>query len=114
MVLSFAKVLKRHNINFQKYLLAEATDISETCVYMTYIQLSLYGVPAIVTCGNVLTQEVRFKMETPFYFLNYLKFRKRYRQNAKENNENNIDKPMEKQILFKETIVKGNCQITLW
>lgn len=110
MILSFAKVLNKHNINYQKYLLAEATDISDTCAYMTYIQLSLYGIPAIVTCGNTLTQEMRFKMETPFYFLNYFKFRKRHKQN----DDNNIDKPIEKQILFKETIVKGNCQITLW
>ena len=32
---------------------------------MAYIQLALYGVPAIVRCGNTLTQEMRFKMERP-------------------------------------------------
>ena len=65
---------------------------------------------------------MNFKMETPFYFMNYWKFRKLYtKKNKEKQNENQasqnkivIDKPIEKQILLKETIVKGNCQITLW
>lgn len=92
------------------------------CVYMTYIQLSLYGIPAVVHCGDTLTQKMRFKMETPFFFTNYWKFRKFYKNESAENqkeieesqNKIIIDKPVENQILLKETIVKGNCQITLW
>lgn len=122
MILGFAKALKNHDINYQQELLVEAIDISPTCVYMTYIQLSLYGIPAIVYCGDTLSLKMNFKMETPFYFMNYWKFRKLYTKKDKEKqNENQasqnkivIDKPIEKQILLKETIVKGNCQITLW
>lgn len=114
--------MQKHDINYQNSLLVEATDISEICAYMTYIQLSLYGIPAIVTCGNILTREVRFQMETPFFYINYWKFRKHFRpnveeeQNESEETQNVIDieKTIENQILFKETIVKGNCQITLW
>ena len=57
---------------------------------MAYIQLALYGVPAIVRCGNTLTQEMRFKMETPLFFLHYSKFRKFYMQNQKEIKKNTI------------------------
>ena len=85
---------------------------------MTYIQLALYGIPAIVSCGNALTQETRFTMETPLYFMQYWKFRKLYMHSEEELKEGEqkiiIEKPIENQINYKETIIKGNCQISLW
>ena len=48
MILSLAKVLKKRNINYQQDLLVIATDLSDVCVYMAYIQLALYGIPAVV------------------------------------------------------------------
>ena len=117
LVLSYARALQKQNINYQEYLLVDVTDISDICVYMTYIQLALYGVPAIVRCGNTLTQEMRFKMETPLFFLHYSKFRKFYMKNQNEFKENTvvIDKSkITNQNLFKEVTIKGNCQITLW
>lgn len=117
LVLSYARALQKRDINYQECLLVDVTDISDICVYMTYIQLALYGVPAIVRCGNTLTQKMRFKMETPLFFLHYSKFRKFYMQNQKEIKENTIiiDKSkITNQNLFKEVTVKGNCQISLW
>ena len=122
MILSIAKILKKRNINYQQYLFVEATDISDVCAYMTYIQLSLYGIPAVVCCGDTIAQKIRFKMETPLYFLQYWKFKKFYMQSHEEKEEEKqnssnkiiIDKTMEKQNLFKEVTVKGNCQISLW
>lgn len=117
LVLSYARALQKQNINYQEYLLVDVTDISDICVYMTYIQLALYGVPAIVRCGNTLTQEMRFKMETPLFFLHYSKFRKFYMKNQNEIKENTvvIDKSkITNQNLFKEVTIKENCQITLW
>ncbi len=122
MILSFAKALEKRHINYQKDLLVEATDISDVCVYITYIQLSLYGIPAIVYCGDALSQKMRFKMETPLYFLQYWKFRKFYTQfNEQEqeeieqnNNKIIVEKTIENQNLFKEVMVKGNTQISLW
>lgn len=70
LVLAYAKAFKKHNINYQSDLLIDVTDISDTCVYMVYIQLSLYGIPAIVKCGNTLTQEIRFTLVTPYIFYN--------------------------------------------
>lgn len=119
LVLSYAKALKKHNINYQKYLLVDVTDIADTCVYMAYIQLALYGIPAIVKCGNSLTQEIRFAMETPLYFLQYWKFGNFYNHYNKKIQETSeqtitIDKPIENQILYKEVTIKGNRQISLW
>lgn len=122
MILSLAKALEKRHINYQQDLLVEATDISDVCAYMTYIQLSLYGIPAVVYCGDTLSQKMRFKMETPLFFIQYWKFRRFYMQNIKKNpeksnhNENEviIKKPIEKQNLFTEVTVKGNCQISLW
>jgi hypothetical protein len=119
MILSLAKAMKNRGINYQQDLLVEAIDIADICTYMTYIQLSLYGIPAIVYCENSLTQEMQFKMETPLFFLQYWKFRKFYmKPNEEELEQNNkkiiIERPTEKQIILKETTVKGNCQISLW
>lgn len=86
---------------------------------MTYLQLSLYGIPAVVYCGNTLTQEMRFKMETPLYFMQYWKFRNFHTCSEEEKSKENkqkviIEKPIKIQNLFKEVTVKGNTQIALW
>ena len=90
----------------------EAVDLSDVCAYMTYLQLSLYGIPAIVYCGNTLTQEMRFKMETPSYFIQYWKFQKSYNQNNQKDIEQNESN--NKSNLFNEVIIKGNSQLSLW
>lgn len=50
-------------------ILVKATDIDPKCVQMTYVQLSLYGIPAVVSHGNTITQEVWSNWYTPVYFL---------------------------------------------
>lgn len=119
MILSLAKVFKKRNINYQKDLLVIATDLSDVCAYMTYIQLALYGIPAVVYCGNTLTQEMRFKMETPLFYLQNWKFRKFFMHSGEGKSEENkqkiiIKKTIENQNLFKEVTIKGNTQIALW
>lgn len=44
-----------------------ATDIDLKCVYMCYLQLSLYGIPAVVIHGNTLTLEEWSRWFTPVY-----------------------------------------------
>lgn len=120
LVLAYANVLKKHNINYQQNLLVNVTDIDSLCVYMAYIQLSLYGVPAVVYCGDTLTQKMNFKMETPLFFLNYWRFRSFNQKNNNEdqiqekNNDIIIPETIENQNLYKEVTIKGNCQISLW
>lgn len=66
---SYLKELHSKNINYPKNVYVEAQDISELCCYMTYIQLSLYGVNGKVILGNTLTNEKQDIFYTPMYLL---------------------------------------------
>ena len=121
-ILSYANTLKSLDINYQTDLLVEAIDISDICVYMTYLQLSLYGIPAIIHCGNALTQDYNFSLHTPSFICQYMKFSNFYTSNKNqdiqntEKIENDIDtKPIIlNQNLYKEVTIKGNSQFSLW
>lgn len=52
------------------------SDIDQRCVHMTYLQLSLIGVPAIVYQRDTLTMKTWQKWETPAYIMQYLRFKK--------------------------------------
>ena len=65
MVLGFARAMMDAELNYCSQLVVEATDIDLKCVHMTFLQLSLYGIPAIVIHGNTLTLlETEEKLET--------------------------------------------------
>lgn len=70
MVLGFAKVMKKYGYDFQRQMLVTATDIDIKCVHMTYLQLSLYGIPAVVIHGNTLSMQEWSRWYTPIYMLN--------------------------------------------
>ena len=125
MILSFVKALQKRNINYQQQLLVQAEDISDKCIYMSYLQLSLYGIPAILCCGDVFSRKMNFCLQTPSFYLQYWKFKKFFKQeaNKKTIEKNNtekikqaiiIDKPIIDNKLFKEVTIKGNTQISLW
>ena len=57
MVLAAADTLAQQGFDPGLHMLVHATDISELCFHMTYLQLSLRGIPALVTHGNSLTLE---------------------------------------------------------
>lgn len=65
MIIALADVMAQKGVNYQRYMYAELTDISENSVYMSYLQCSLLGIPAKVIHGNTLTQEVWNVLETP-------------------------------------------------
>jgi type I restriction-modification system DNA methylase subunit len=69
MIIAFAEAMLESGMNFQERLYVEATDIDELCFEMTYIQLSILGIPAKVIWGDSLSQEHREFLYTPFYFL---------------------------------------------
>ncbi|MBR0287781.1 MAG: hypothetical protein IJQ82_02260 [Selenomonadaceae bacterium] len=56
-ILGAANGMTYHGFNPQKQMLAIVNDIDERCIHMCYIQLSLYGLPAIVQRQNTLTLE---------------------------------------------------------
>ena len=54
------------NPNYQSLVIA--SDLDERCVLMSYIQLSLYGIPAIVFQQNAITKEIYSeKWYTPMF-----------------------------------------------
>ena len=56
MIIATARVLKERGINYQSRLRVVAQDLDWLAVYMTYIQLSLYGIDAIVCQGDTLKE----------------------------------------------------------
>lgn len=54
MIIAAAKTLKEKNINYQKCMRVIAQDLDWKGVYMTFTQLSLLGIDAIVVQGDTL------------------------------------------------------------
>lgn len=69
MLFGFMTAFAKRNYNYCKQMLVEASDVDIKCVYMTYIQLSLYGIPAVVLHRNTLTMETWSSWYTPVYIL---------------------------------------------
>jgi hypothetical protein len=69
MILGFAKAMQKNGYNFHKQMVITATDVDIKCVYMCYLQLSLYGIPAVVIHGNTLSMEEWSRWYTPVYML---------------------------------------------
>jgi len=70
MVTSFLKAMKKEGLNYCTQLVVTAIDVDLKCAHMTYLQLALYGVPAVVIHGNSLTCEEFSRWYTPVYLLN--------------------------------------------
>ncbi len=70
LIIAFAETMKNNNYNYQKQLFVEVIDIDEMCFMMSYIQLSLYGVPAKVMLGDSLGWKFQRVLYTPLYFVN--------------------------------------------
>lgn len=64
-------------------MLLHATDISINSVCMCMIQCSILGIPAIITHGNAITNEVWEVWETPMVGIHLIKERLKY-QNVQE------------------------------
>ena len=83
MVIGLALAMKEAGYNYQKQLLVTAVDIDIRSVYMTYIQLSLLGIPAIVCHGDSLAVKTYSTWYTAMYILGGWKY-KRKNENKKE------------------------------
>ncbi len=77
MAIAALDVLKNtYNINYARHCFIDCSDIDLRCVHMTYLQLALAGVPAIVRHQNSLTLETWSVWKTPAFFLQYPRFMK--------------------------------------
>lgn len=72
MVIGAVWAMKRKNFDFQRKSFFVAQDIDIRCVWMAYIQLSLYGIPAVVIHGNTLTMEEWSRWYTPYATLPFM------------------------------------------
>ena len=59
MLIALAEVMKDKGVNYQRKLHVVAQDLDWNGVYMTYVQLSLLGVKAIVVQGDTLMEPYR-------------------------------------------------------
>ena len=66
MIIGTVWAMKRKNFDFQRKSFFVAQDIDIRCVWMAYIQLSLYGIPAVVIHGNTLSMEEWSRWYTPY------------------------------------------------
>lgn len=65
MIVALAEVLAKQGFPFQQNMLAFMGDLDINAVYMSVIQCSLLGIPAVIQHTNTLTQEVFDEFETP-------------------------------------------------
>ena len=69
MVIAAADVLAEQGFNYQRCMHVVAQDIDLTAVHMTYVQLTLLHIPAVVIWGNTLAMESRARWYTPAHIL---------------------------------------------
>ena len=69
MILAYAREVEDRGYKRYKNMFVEACDIYSLCTYMTYVQLAMYDIPAVVKNGNVLLLEEKFVLYTPQYYM---------------------------------------------
>lgn len=68
MIISLSEQIKELGYKSEEKLFAYCIDIDKTAVYMSYLQLSILGIPAVIYHGNTLTMEMYGSLCTPAYF----------------------------------------------
>ena len=73
-IIALAEALKEQGINYQQKMEVVCQDIDTKAVYMTYVQMCLYGIPAVVYQANTLSdpeglQSVTGKLYSTGYLL---------------------------------------------
>lgn len=99
LILSYAREVKKQGYDTSKYLFAKACDIDCLSTYMTFVQLSLYDIPAIVVNGDSTGDKFNFVLFTPQYYIN----------NWKEKLKEAINKQLNKnEVEYERRKVKNN------
>ena len=77
MVLAAADILYyQYHFNYSRNLLVECSDIDSRCVHMTYLQLGLAGIPAVIYQRDTLSMKTWQRWETPAYIMQWPRFSK--------------------------------------
>lgn len=77
MVLASMDVLQNDfGVNYARNCFVDCGDIDARCVHMTYLQLSLAGVPAVIKHQDALSRKLWGVWYTPAYLFQYPRFQK--------------------------------------
>lgn len=77
LIVASIDVLNRMGVNYAWNVFVDCGDIDPRCVHMTYLTLSLLGVPAVVRLGDALMMEYREAWFTPAYLFAWPHFKGR-------------------------------------
>lgn len=77
LILGAIWVMQKQKFDFQHKSFFVAQDIDIRCVWMAYIQLSLYGIPAVVIHGNTMSMEEWDRWYTPYAAVPFLVYEER-------------------------------------
>ena len=77
LILGSVWVMQKQKFDFQHKSFFVAQDIDIRCVWMAYIQLSLYGIPAVVIHGNTMNMEEWDRWYTPYAAVPFLVYEER-------------------------------------
>ncbi len=69
LLLTAAESIAEKGFNPSAHLAVQAADLDIRCVHMAFLNLSLYGIPAVVIHGNALSLEEHDRWYTPAYLL---------------------------------------------
>lgn len=75
MIIALAEEMKSKGINYATSMFVMGIDIDEKCFLMTYIQLSLFDIPAKIIHGDTLTLSLYKYLFTPAVFLHQWEMR---------------------------------------
>lgn len=65
----------KYHFNYSRNLVVECSDIDSRCVHMTYLQLGLAGIPAVIFKRDTLSMQTWERWETPAYIMQYTRFK---------------------------------------
>jgi len=80
LIVASIDVLKGYGVNYAWNVFVDCGDIDSRCVHMTYVTLSLLGVPAVVRLGDALMMKYHEVWFTPAYLMAWPHFRSRIGQ----------------------------------
>lgn len=69
MLIAFAEAMRDMKLNYQTQLHVTARDLDIKAVHMSYVQLSLLGIPGVVIHGNTLLNECLSVWRTPMHVM---------------------------------------------
>lgn len=76
LIVASIDALNDAGVNYSWNAFVDCGDIDPRCVHMTYVTLSLLGVPAVVRLGDALMMEYRQAWFTPAYLMAWPHFKK--------------------------------------